>query len=79
MGAQPPRAPCVTRQGTQQGPGLTCACDSCGSEREGDAKHQTLACKGSQGLANIQRITQCPAHTPAEMPSMGQHPGRTLP
>lgn len=89
VGAQPPRAPCVTGQGTRRGPGLTCACGSCGSEREEDTRHQTPTCKGSRGLANTQRITQHPARAPAEaggchgdcdtLQGIGQHPGRALP
>lgn len=48
--AQPPRAPCVTRQGMWWGPGLTCACGSCGSEREGDTRHQTPFLRNQGGL-----------------------------
>lgn len=36
-------------QGSQPGPGLTCACGSCGSEREEDTEHQTSAPTGSWG------------------------------
>lgn len=45
--------------------GFTCACGSCGSEREGDTGRQTPTCKRSRGLANTQRIAQHPARTPA--------------
>ena len=47
--AQPPQAPCVTEEGMRRGPGPTCACGSCGSEREGGSGRQTSAWKGSWG------------------------------
>lgn len=65
VGAQPPPALCVIGQGMWWGPGITCACDSCGSERKRDTQASDPTSKGLWGLAKTQRITQRPTCTPA--------------